>query len=216
MKNQDFDFSVNILRALLWQSNDATALTSLLQSKQTWYETNQRDFWNGWYTDVFNLDTASDFGCAVWSYILNIPLGVVVDRRNTRVFGYGSFNTNYTWGNYSQTQQVVLNLTTVQKRLALKLRYLQLVSDCSVPQINRLLEWVFGSYGTCWVLDPLDMTNAVYVFSFALPADVKFLFQFYDLLPRPATLGIQLVFTNLLQYGYGLFRQNYGHGNYVT
>ena len=75
---QLFDFSVDLLRAILWQYNDATRLQSLLQQKQDWYNEQQTEFWSSWYRDVFNLDTANDFGLAVWSIILEVPLTIGV------------------------------------------------------------------------------------------------------------------------------------------
>src|SRR5271170_3537397 len=69
-----FDYSVNLLQAILWQYNTAENLQSLLNQKQTWYDVNQEQFWTDWYNNVFNLQTCNDFGLAVWSYILNIPL----------------------------------------------------------------------------------------------------------------------------------------------
>jgi hypothetical protein len=70
---QQFDFSVNLLQALLWQYNGATNLQGLLEAKYNWYYTNQSQFWNDWIGNVFNLATADDFGLAVWSIILGQP-----------------------------------------------------------------------------------------------------------------------------------------------
>ena len=67
---QEFDFSVDLLRALLWQYEDATGLQALLRQKSEWYTVNQTAFWSNWERDVFDLTTANDFGCAVWGIIL--------------------------------------------------------------------------------------------------------------------------------------------------
>src|ERR1700733_14966336 len=70
---QQFDFSVNLLQAILWQYNDAINLQALLEAKDSWYFNNQTQFWNHWFNNVFNLATANDFGLAVWSIILGQP-----------------------------------------------------------------------------------------------------------------------------------------------
>jgi hypothetical protein len=70
---QSFDFSVNLLQALIWRYNKVERLLALLQSKQDWFDTNQEGFWSDWFNNVFNLDTANEFGCNVWAIILGIP-----------------------------------------------------------------------------------------------------------------------------------------------
>ena len=86
----DFDSSVDLVRALLWQHGNATALRSLIESKQDWYNINQATFWANWYRDVFNIDTANDFGLAVWGRILNVGLGLQVDSTiGIHHFGFG-------------------------------------------------------------------------------------------------------------------------------
>jgi hypothetical protein len=86
---QQFDFSVNLLRALLWQDNNTPQMTALLQAKQTWYDTNVTAFWNDWVTDVFDINTANDFGLAVWSIILGVPGSVILPPTNKANFGFG-------------------------------------------------------------------------------------------------------------------------------
>ena len=73
---QEFDYSVDLLKAILWQYNESPNLLSLVTQKQEWYTQNQSEFWSDWYTNVFNLQTANLFGLAVWSIILNVPLYV--------------------------------------------------------------------------------------------------------------------------------------------
>lgn len=86
---EDFDFSVDILSALIWRNNEAPGLQSLLESKQDWYEQNHTQFWTDWCTNVFNLDTANDFGLSVWAQILGVPLNLIVAPNNGPQFGFG-------------------------------------------------------------------------------------------------------------------------------
>lgn len=71
---QAFDFSIDLLRTLLWQYNEAENLEALLTKKQEFLDSINNDFWQDWITDVFNLQTANEFGLSVWSIILNLPL----------------------------------------------------------------------------------------------------------------------------------------------
>ncbi|WP_059215173.1 DUF2612 domain-containing protein [Escherichia albertii] len=81
-KIQEFQFSVDLLRAILWQYNVAENLQGILERKKDWYVINHEQFWSDWYRDVFNMDTANSFGLSVWAIILGIPLVVTSDTPN--------------------------------------------------------------------------------------------------------------------------------------
>lgn len=197
MKNQTFDYSVNVLQALLWRFNTAPNLQSLVVAKQAWYDANQTQFWTDWFTNVFNIPTANDFGCAVWAIILGIPLAVVQQPDPEKpTFGFGLFVTtgfyNFNNSNFGVTQQTIIPLTLEQKRLVLRLRYFQLISRGTVTQTNRFLKQLFADFGGAYVVDGLDMT-CTYVFQFVLPSALQFVFSNYDLLPRPAGVSVTIV-----------------------
>lgn len=184
---QDFDFSVNLLQALLWQYQNATSLQSLVQQKQDWYSENQEDFWGDWVTNVFNLRTANDFGLSVWSIILSQPTYINnAPSPNTKVaWGFGSPHVNFTRGNFSTSTGVTYRLPTEYARIILQLRYFQLVSSGTVPEINRMLKYVFEPFGPAYLVDNHDMTQT-YVFGFTLPSDLRLALNDFDVLPRPA------------------------------
>jgi hypothetical protein len=89
---QDFDFSVDLLRALLWQDNSAPILTSLLTQKQDWYDENVTQFWEDWIANVFDVRTANEFGLAVWAIILGVPTTVILPPTTKKNFGFGLLN----------------------------------------------------------------------------------------------------------------------------
>lgn len=209
MRIQEFDFSVNLLRALLWQYEDAAGMQSLLRSKNLWYEENQRDFWSSWAVDVFDLRTANDFGCTVWGVILGVPLSIGQPSSGARpVFGFGQYNQNFENGNFGRDSAGIAGLTLDQKRLVLRLRYYQLVSDGTVPFINKTLLDVFG---VGYVLDRLDMT-ATYVFPAELPFSVRQVLEYYDLLPRPAGVEVNILIDPGNVFGFDPFYQNFENG----
>lgn len=196
MKIQEFDFSVDLLRAILWQYNDAERIQSILQSKQDWYNENQRDFWQNWFDNVFNLQTADEFGLTIWSIILDIPIIVVTTPPVSPVmrWGYGEYHKNYNNGNFAPSSGGVQTLTVAQARTVLRMRYFQITSKGTVPEINAFMEELFGVDGGAYVVDNLDMT-AEYVFEFPIPSKLQFIFQNYDILPRPAGVAVDYVYS---------------------
>lgn len=191
-RNQPFDFSVNALQALLWQYNKATTLIALLKAKQAWYDANYTQFWQDWYTNVFDLRTANDFGCAVWSIILRLPLSVEYEASDGANWGFGPSQQNFEHGNFAPQTLSVLPLTVAQKRLVLQLRYLQLTTRGCPPQINKRFFQLFKDLGPAYVVDNLNMTMT-YVFAFTIPAPLSFILKYYNLLPAPAGVKVNFI-----------------------
>lgn len=149
MRVQQFDYTVDLTQAILWQYNNATNLLSLIDQKQTWYNVNQTAFWQNWYTNVFNLLTANAFGLAVWSYILNVPLYFEnpPDPMDKPLWGFNLYNPSYptlentyfnfggvagnAGGNFS-TKGGTISLTEEEQRFLLRLRYFQLYTRGNV------------------------------------------------------------------------------------
>lgn len=209
MRVQELDFSVDLLRAILWQYNDADGLQSLLSQKSAWYTSKQTDFWQRWVDDVFNLKTANDFGCAVWGVILGIQLSL--DQPGTgdrQVWGFGPNNLNFENGNFGRKSAGVSGLTLEEKRLVLRLRYFQLITDGTVPHINFILQDVFGQG---YVVDNHDMTMT-YVFQTALSSSLRAAFDQFDLLPRPAGVDTNIVILTDPVWGFGPENQNFENG----
>jgi hypothetical protein len=213
MRIQELDFSVDLLRALLWQYNDALKLQSLLEQKQAWYDVEYSEFWENWYRDVFDLRTANDFGLAVWSIILNIPLTITSGGvPSTRIWGFGPFRKNFNRGNFAPSTSGI-KLTTAQKRLVLQLRYFQLITRGAIPEINAFLNYVFASFGKVYALDGLNMTMN-YVFTFAPPSQLRFVLETYDVLPRPAGVGVDFVVLIRDTFGFGPYHRNFNRGTF--
>lgn len=208
---QQFDFSVDLLRAILWQYDSAPGLQSLLAQKSAWYDENQRDFWVNWEHDVFDLTTANDFGCAVWGLILELPLSIGQPGTGSRPnWGFGPNNLNFGNGSFGRLSAGVSSLTLEQKRIVLRLRYFQLISDGSVPYANFVLQQVFGQG---YVVDNHDM-SATYVFQTELDIVLRTVLEQFDLLPRPAGVGINTVILTDPVFGFGVYNQNFENGQF--
>lgn len=216
-KIQAFDFSVNLMKALLWQYNDATRLQSLLQQKQDWYGENQEQFWSDWYRDVFDLRTANEFGLTVWSIILELPLVIdIAPAAPTQAaFGFGQYNKNFTNGNFKLINGGSQVLTPEQARVALRLRYFQLTTRGTIPEINRFMKYLFeGQPGSVWCIDGSDPMTIVYVFSFVPSSQLQFVLQKYDLLPRPAAVGYSYRVEAEETWGFDQYHENFDNGNF--
>lgn len=209
---QALDFSVDLMSALLWQYNDAARLESLLAQKQTWYDVNQSAFWSDWVRDVFDLRTANDFGLSVWSIILDFPAVIQSQEPADKpIWGFGQYREPFNNGNFARSTSA---LSTDQRRLALQLRYFQLVTTGAVPEVNEFFAYVFAPYGPAYVTDGLDMT-AVAVMGFPIPPGLEVLFAEFDLLPRPA--GVKLSVISSVEtngWGFGRYRDTFTQGNF--
>lgn len=212
---QAIDCSLDTMKALLWQHDNAKRLKALITLKQQWYEHNHCEFWTNWMRDVFDVRTANDFGLSVWARILDIPLGIdVPGSREKDAFGLGTHHANFGHGNFARSEAGQLFLTTRQKRLVIRLRYFQLTSRGTVPEINAFLRELFGSDGRVFVTDPLDMSFAIYFFEFHPGSELALILEKYDLLPRPAGVGAKYVVQVRPSWGFGSNHLNFLNGNF--
>ena len=214
MDRQVFDDSVDVLKALLWQYNDATNLQGLLESKQSWYNSEYEDFWNTWFDDVFNIDTCNDFGASVWAIILGISFTVQFPPQDSPSWGFDPYNLNFFSANFGAASQTSKTVNLTQKRLILKLRYFQLISRGTIPETNQFMDYLFRNEGTVFVQDLYDMTYAVYIFDFAPTSQTLFVLQQYDLLPRPAGVGVQLQIVTRSAFGFAPYNLNFYSANF--
>lgn len=212
---QDFDSSVNLMQAILWQYEDAEKLKAIARAKQEWTNHNQSEFWSSWYRDVFNIDTANSFGLAVWGRILNIALGVdVAPQVGKRAFGFGSNHANFNQGNFGTTTDETIGLTVDQQRTVIRLRYFQLTSRCTIPEVNEFLAKLFAAEGNVFVIDPYDMSFVTFVFTFTPNSQLQFILEKYDLLPRPAAVGVKWRVRPKPSFGFGENHLNFNNGNF--
>ena len=239
---QEFNYDVNLLRAILWQYNESTNLLSLVTQKQEWYNVNQTEFWTDWYNNVFNLQTANFFGLAVWSIILNISMYVPYEPEpdDKPIWGFNnnaSYPTlentyvNFGMGNFSTRNDVIV-LTEEEQRFLLRLRYYQLTTRGEVWDINKFLNYLvstsnIGFTGTMYALDDLNMTMRYAITNAStFPLNLLDVLVKEDILPRPAGVGITGI---VLDYGatwgfnnnsaYPLLETtyvNYGLGNFYS
>ena len=216
---QAFDYSVDVLSAIIWQYTDAENLENLLRRKQDFYNTAQTQFWENWYRDVFDLRTATDFGLSVWSVILDVPFfsDTQISPPDYPAFGFDDGDsvsplTNFNNGNFATSVLGFINLTTEQKRLLLRLRYFQLQTTATIPELNEFARFLLGR-DDVFVLDGNNMT-ITYVFQVVPNTATLQVAQDFDILPRPSGVGVNISIVPLSRWGFGRFRRNFFNGNF--
>lgn len=211
---QEFDYNVDLLRAILWQYEDSDRLKMIIQSKQDWVNRAHSKFWSDWYRDVFNIDTANAFGLGIWGRILNISLGVSEQPQPGKIsFGFGSNHTNFNNGNFGVLSSGTQSLSLEQQRLVIRMRYFQLTCRPTIPEINEFLSYLFSAEGQAYVADGQDMTMT-YAFGFAPSSELSYILENYDLLPRPSGVKINVVFFSRKSFGFGPDNLNFNNGNF--
>jgi hypothetical protein len=185
----EVETSVDLLRSIIWQYDNAESVKSLISQKNEWYKKEQAEFWDNWYRDVFDIRTANDFGLEIWSIILGVSF--LVPDCPGKV------------------------LTTEQKRLICRLRYYQLISRCTIPEVNAITMNLFATKeGKAYALDPLDMSYIMYVFTEQPTSAVALILAKYDLLPRPATVGLKYRVIRNIPFGFGPHYQNFENAGF--
>lgn len=213
---QQLTFHSDLLKAILWQYERADNLKALTRFKSDWFERATVSFWQNWYRDVFNIDTANDFGLSVWSRILDVPLGIDIppsDKAKIGI-GFGKKKANFR-ANFRRNTDYTLSLTQEQKRLIIRMRYFNLTQSPTVTNINEFLKRFFWNEDSkVFVLDPLDMTYMYYVFNFNPDERLRVLLENFDLMPRPSGVGVKYRIVTKKSFGHGKHRRNFLSSNF--
>lgn len=131
------------------------------------YYFNDENFWNDFYTKIWNIETATKIGLDIWGAIVNIP-------RNL------------------DTDEGIYSLSDEQYRKVILLKAFANIAATVPETFNRVLRTLFEDRGGCFCHDLGGMAMS-YVFMFKLEAWEKALFKAKDILPRPAGVLIALI-----------------------
>ncbi|CAH7183430.1 conserved hypothetical protein [Vibrio chagasii] len=190
----------NILGSVDWQRSTAELFKTLISNKQEWLDQYHAQFWDDWYHDVFNLDSANEFGLTVWSLILDEPVySETEDAAPTpSAIGFGDNFKNFNASIFG-VNRAGLVLSIEQKRILLKLKAFCLHTTCSVRDINVGLNQLFsGPYVVCF--DNLDM-SFTYFINDQIPkaarrpeVNLTFINEILkrDLFPRPSSVSVDV------------------------
>ena len=211
--SESLDLNVNLLRSILWQYENADKLKTLVLGQQEWINENHTDFWNGWIRDVFNLKTANAFGLSVWTRILNVSLTIEREQNIDDVLGFGIEHENFNNGGFGVATGAIDNVSVEQARKMLLARYFTLTYAPTVPNINMILEVLFGA-GAVYVVDSLDM-RSTYTFDGAPDYRTRDLLKNVDFLPRPAAVGVNFTILPDDAFGFGSEHLNFENGGFT-
>jgi len=146
---------------------------------------------------IWNIETAQGIGLDFWGKVVDISRQLQIDQE-LDYFGYdeaftgtGSniqpFNQAPFYNGPLATQTYTLSDDAYRKLIMLKA--MSNVSDCTAPSMNRLLNFIFGNSGRCFVQDVGDMQMR-FVFEFDLTAVEKAILTRSNAIARPT--GVQL------------------------
>lgn len=191
----NIDPGIDLKQCLLWQYNNSQALRDLLNAKQNWYTQNHAQFWQNWYDNVFNINTADDFGLAVWGQILKFSRNVTAKDGTLHY------------------------LTREQYRLILKGQMIKFGMGASAYDVNKWISIVFAGKGNAYCVDSYDMTAIPIVFRAVPDEEIGWLLGNIDFFPRPAGVGYEVrvipdtVFgfngSHLKPFNQGVFQNDY-------
>ena len=165
MEVMNLQNAVNLLDCILWQYNKAEKLKALIQECQDEFDGNVEDFWNDFYTNIFNIDTANNFGLTVWGILLGVERPTYTDGTGTHYYSDDMY------------------------RLFLKSRILMFQMDGSVYQINRYVNYLLPDK-PIYVIDNYDMTMSINYYYSPTPEEWQVLNN-PDFFPRPSGVMIQ-------------------------
>lgn len=225
-----FNFSVDLTKHILWQYDNAPNIKKLATYKQSFLDRDHTGFWENWYTDVFDISTANDFGLSVWSKILDFPLfgesnvsppeapafGFDTDGDPDKLSPIQAFeNVAGDYGGFFASDTTGLfGLPRSTKRLLLRLKYFKLVTNADLVEINEFLNYLFGP-NEIYVLDGYDMT-VTYVSVGPVANLLLGLFQQIDILPRPSGVQANFIRAGVDGFGFDDYNLNFDNGSFLS
>lgn len=211
---QDINFDVNLWRSILWQHEGAPKALALCEHDQFFADTHVKKFWNDFIDDIYNLKTANTFGLYIWARILGSSISISMGAPKDN-WGFGSNDKNFENAGFGYSGSGSV-LTIESTRILLLMRWFQLTTAPTVPNINYMLQNVFGA-GQAYVVDlyetlPMEMK---YFFQGQLPTDLEDVFTNEDVLPRPSGVLCTYSVVPREAFGYGVQHLNYERGSFA-
>lgn len=203
-------FKADLHKAILWQYEQSPNLKALIEYKQRFYDEAVSGFWQKWYDEFYNIDTAENWGLNVWAQILNVELSKEFEPHEKVAFGFGQNRMNFNRGNFGSREGGLVHLTVEQKRTLIRTRYFSLTQAPTLDNINaHLAKYYSRGESKVYVVDHQDMTYITYTFFYKIDGALRFLIDEMDLLPRPSTVKVRVREVGKLAFGFGEERANF-------
>ena len=175
----------NYGQTLLAQYANSPTISALVAFMDQWVS--PHNDLDNFYNTVWNIQTASGFGLDTWGQIVNVSRivriptgGVFLGFKGTGENPFGQspmFNGNNNSGN--------ITLPDSTYRQLIYVKAMANITNCSIPQLNGMLQFLFPGRGMCFVQDTGDMTLR-YCFEFPLTQLELSMLCYSGALPRPA------------------------------
>ncbi|MFD0707483.1 DUF2612 domain-containing protein [Photorhabdus luminescens] len=160
------------------------------------------EFINTFYDLIWNIDTANTYGLDVWGKIVNVSRWLIVNE-NVKYIGFGEallnvptttdpnpFDQAPFYSGESKTKTIELSDQMYRKLIMMKA--MSNISDCTIPNINRMLVYMFNDSGRAYITDDGNMKMS-YVFEFQLSTAELAIVQTSGALPYPVGVSVAIV-----------------------
>lgn len=160
------------------------------------------DFTELFLTYVWDINTAESYGLDVWGKIVDVSRRLTVND-DFQHLGFSEalldshtvtdpqpFDQAPFYSGETATETVELSDPIYRKLIMMKA--MSNITDCTVPNINRMLVYMFGDSGRAYVTNdgPLKMS---YVFEFPLSTAELAIIQSSGALPSPPGVSVSIV-----------------------
>nr|WP_052923257.1 DUF2612 domain-containing protein [Escherichia coli] len=191
---------INVADTILTQYADSPKLKSLIYSFNE--AVGIEGFLDDFYDVIWNIETADTYGLDVWGKIVVVSRQLTVTE-NKIYFGFNEassdpvlvddpqpFNQAPFYSGELLTSTVTLTNDVYRKLIMMKAA--ANISDCTIPNLNKLLNFMFGDKGRCYVRNDGEMVMS-YVFEFALSTSDLAIVQSSGALPSPIGVTVNIV-----------------------
>lgn len=184
---------------ILAQYAGSQKLRSIIETFNTTIDTGK--FLDDFYDVIWNIDSADTYGLDVWGKIVVVSRLLTVTP-SEKFFGYGeATNTTPVIDDpqpfdqapfYTGEQQTsTISLTNDAYRKLIMLKAMANITNCTIPNMNKMLMYMFGSSGKAYVRNDGGMVMT-YVFEFELSTVELAIVQSSGALPSPAGVTVNI------------------------
>lgn len=191
---------INVADTILTQYADSNKLKSIIYSFNEAIGVD--GFIDNFYDMVWNVMTADTYGLDIWGKIVVVSRLLTVTE-NRIYFGFNEatsedpvvddpqpFNQAPFYNGEQSTSTITLSNDIYRKLILMKAA--SNISDCTIPNMNKLLMHMFGDSGVCYARNDGDMVMS-YVFEFQLSTAERAIVQSSGALPAPAGVTVNIV-----------------------
>lgn len=189
----------NVKDTILTQYADSPKLRSLIETFNDALDINE--FSEEFITSVWDITTADTYGLDVWGKIVGVSRLLNVEQSST-YFGFDEaltsatnnspkpFNEATFYDGDLQTQ--TYRLSNNAYRILILAKAMSNITDCSIPNINRLLNYLFGTKGKVFVAIT-GVMSIRYVFLFDLSPVERAIVINSNAITKPTGVSVALM-----------------------